>query len=132
MGRRTVNPPTVFDTLGYGFSQAVTTTGEKTIHVSGQVGWDRNEALAGDDLETQIEAAFVNLAHVLSAAGAELVDVAALRIYVVESAADDLSPVRRALGRTFPAEPPAATWLVVRGLASPGLLVEVEATAVVD
>jgi 2-iminobutanoate/2-iminopropanoate deaminase len=131
MQRSSVNPPAVFDSLQYGFSQAVATEGGRTVRISGQVGWDRNQQVAGEDLESQLDAALDNLAAVLHASGASLGDVAAMRIYVVEAAAADLTPVGRVLRRTFPADPPAATWLVVRGLADPAFLVEIEATAVV-
>ena len=129
--RRAINPPDVFDSRQYGFSQAVVAEGTTTIHVSGQVGWDRDEALVGADLASQLDGAIANLAAVLAAAGAGLSDVATLRIYIAAAAADDLSPVAAALRRAFPNDSPAATWLVVHDLADPGLLVEIEATAVV-
>ncbi|HSF85863.1 MAG TPA: RidA family protein [Acidimicrobiia bacterium] len=131
MWRSTINPAAVFDSVQFGFSQAVVTEGGRTIRISGQVGWDAERRLAGEDLESQLAAAMGNLDAVLAAAGATLAHVASLRIYVVEAAAADLAPVGRVLRRSFPTDPPAATWLVVRGLADPGLLVEVEAAAVV-
>lgn len=133
MPRSHINPPELFDSLQYGFSQAVVTDGRRRIDVSGQVGWDRDEHLVGADLATQLDKATDNLRVVLEAVGASLADVTALRIYVVEAAAADLSPVTAMLQRHFPREaPPATTWLVVSGLAGDGLLVELEATAVVD
>lgn len=129
--RRAVNPPDVFDSRQYGFSQAVVAEGTTTIYVSGQVGWNRSESLVGADLASQLGGAIDNLGAVLGAAGAGLSDVASLRIYIAAAAAGDLSPVGVALRRAFPSDPPAATWLVVHGLADPGLLVEIEATAVI-
>lgn len=128
--RRDVVPEGVFDSRPYGFSQAVVVpAGAATIHVSGQVGWDPEDGAAGDDLATQVPAAFDNLARVLAVCGASLDDVVALRVYVVEAAGEDLSPVGAELRARF-ARPPAATWVRVAGLASEAMLVEVEATAV--
>ena len=133
VSRSQIDPPGVFDSRQYGFSQAVVTDGTKRIDVSGQVGWDSRGQLAGSDLASQVDKAAENLGLVLEAADASLADVTALRIYVVESAADDLSPITDMLQRSFPLErPPATTWLIVSGLAGEGLLVEIEATAVVD
>jgi enamine deaminase RidA (YjgF/YER057c/UK114 family) len=130
VGRKQIDPPDVFDSRRYGFSQAVATSGGDTIHVSGQVGWDRDENLVGADLASQTHQAFDNLATVLAAAGATMADVVALRIYIVEAAGDDHGPVGDALRARFPAEaPPASSWIVVAGLAGDGLLIEVEATA---
>jgi len=128
--RHALTPASVFDSTQFGFSQAVTTDGGTTIHVSGQVGWDPDSGVVGPDLASQLDGALRNLALVLDAASAHLRDVASLRIYVVEEAAGDLAPIRVGLQRYFPSDPPAATWLVVNRLADPAMLIEVEATAV--
>lgn len=133
MQRRQIDPPTVFDSQRYGFSQAVATTGGSLVHVSGQVGWDADEQLAGRDLTTQMAKALDNLEDVLAAAGGALADVVALRIYIVQSAAIDLAPIGDALRHRFAGHAlPAASWVVVSGLAGEGLIVEVEATAVIS
>lgn len=127
--RVAVNPPGVFDSLPYGFSQAVASRGTTRVSVSGQVGIDADERPAGDDLETQTGKALENLGLVLQAAGGSLADVVALRIYLVAEVRDDLSPVSRGLRAAFPQDPPASTWVIVNGLARPEFLVEIEAEA---
>jgi enamine deaminase RidA (YjgF/YER057c/UK114 family) len=112
MQRRQINPPTVFDSQRYGFSQAVATTGGSLVHVSGQVGWDTDEQLAGRDLTTQMAKAPDNLEDVLAAAGGVLADVVALRIYTVQSAASDLAPATRtsfssSSGSPYSSSPPS-------------------------
>jgi len=132
MTRRSINPSDVFDSTRYGFSQAVATEGGTLVHVSGQVGWDAKEQLVSADLAGQTERALDNLDKVLRAAGGGLLDVVSLRIYVVESAGGDVAPIGRALTARFNTErQPAATWLVVSGLAADGLLIEIEAVAVI-
>jgi 2-iminobutanoate/2-iminopropanoate deaminase len=131
MRRREINPSTVFDSRQYGFSQAVAVEGGHHLFISGQVGVDTDERVVGHDLATQTEAALDNLAHVLEAAGGTLADVVSLRIYVVASAAGDLTPVGSALGSRFGRDrPPASTWLAISALAEPELLIEIEAQAV--
>jgi 2-iminobutanoate/2-iminopropanoate deaminase len=131
MQRREINPSSVFDSRRYGFSQAVAVGGGDHLFISGQVGVDTEERVIGHDLAAQTEAALANLAHVLDAAGGTLQDVVSLRIYVVASAASDLTPVGVALRSRFGSDrPPASTWLVISALAEPELLIEIEAQAV--
>ena len=37
MPKEIINPPELFDSLQYGFSQIVTSSGGKTVYLSGQV-----------------------------------------------------------------------------------------------
>jgi enamine deaminase RidA (YjgF/YER057c/UK114 family) len=130
-GRRFVNPGDAWDSTQYGFSQAVVAAPGDMIFVSGQVDWDANQTIGHPDLASQTRGAFANLVRVLEAAGASAGDVTALRIYIVADPSDDTSAVSEALRTTFgPGQGPAATWIMVRGLADPDLLIEVEATAV--
>ena len=130
MIRRTMNPQGVPDTLRYGFSQAVVTSGGRRVYLSGQVGVDAAEQTVGDDLETQTSAALGNVESILRELGGTLAVVVVLRIYLVEDAEDDLRFVGEALRKRFPVDPPAATWLVVSGLAREDWLIEIEAEAV--
>jgi enamine deaminase RidA (YjgF/YER057c/UK114 family) len=130
-GHRFVNPPDVWDSTPHGFSQAVVAAPGETIYVSGQVDWDAQRTIGSDDLGGQAKGALASLGRVLAAAGASMADVTALRIYIVADADDDLDGVGDALRATFPpGAGPAATWILVRGLANPELRIEIEATAV--
>jgi 2-iminobutanoate/2-iminopropanoate deaminase len=129
--RQAIDPPGLFDATQYGFSQAVSVPAGRLVFVSGQVAWDADERLVAEDLGGQTTAALENLRRVLTAADAELRHVTALRIYIVGEPADT-SPVSAALRTTFPhGAGPAATWVHVSGLEGDGLLIEIEATAVV-
>jgi enamine deaminase RidA (YjgF/YER057c/UK114 family) len=128
---RFVNPPDVWDSTRHGFSQAVIAGPGETIHVSGQVDWDAERRIGSDDLGRQARGAFASLSRVLAAADAGLEDVVSLRLYIVADPNDDLSAVGDALRATFEqGRGPAATWILVRGLANPAFRIEVEATAV--
>jgi enamine deaminase RidA (YjgF/YER057c/UK114 family) len=103
----------------------------RLVFVSGQVAWDADERLVAEDLEGQVNVAIENLRRALAAAGASLEHVTALRIYLVGDP-PDTSSVSAALRAAFPARAgPAATWIHVDGLEGDGLLVEIEATAVI-
>lgn len=132
MPHRFVNPPDVWDSTPHGFSQAVVAAPGRTVHISGQVAWDTDRAIGATDLAAQARLSLANLARVLAAAGASLADVVELRIYIVAERGDPLTGVGAALLEAFgPGRGPAATWILVRGLADPEFLIEIEATAVV-
>jgi enamine deaminase RidA (YjgF/YER057c/UK114 family) len=129
---RTGNPDALFNSVQYGFSQAVAARGSRLIAVSGQVAWNaEQELVGGEDLAAQTQAALANLQTALRSVDAELADVIALRIYVVDLENQDSGAVTSALQAFFPAHTaPAATWIGVLSLANPALKVEIEATAV--
>jgi len=134
MKSEAINPPSVFRSLEHGFSQAVVTSGRRTLYVSGQTAWDpQKQIVGGADLEAQARQAFTNLQAVVEAAGGTLADVVSLRIYIVDYRREKAAPVGRAFRHFFSGEvKPAATWVGVAALADPGFLIEVEATAVFD
>lgn len=66
MQKTVINPRTVFDSLQYGFSQAVVVQGGRRIALSGQVGVDAEENTVGTDLSTQIEGAINNIEAILA------------------------------------------------------------------
>lgn len=132
MARKTVNPKTVFNSLQYGFSQAVVTQGGIHVHLSGQVGVDAHEVAVGLDLESQTRAAIDNIAAILGETGGSLDDVVVLRIYLVEGVRNEQKTIVQALQERFPADPPATSWIFVSGLSSREWLVEIEAEAVIE
>jgi enamine deaminase RidA (YjgF/YER057c/UK114 family) len=134
VSKEAINPPSVFRSLDHGFSQAVITSGRKTLYVSGQTAWDsQKQLIGGGDLEGQARQAFTNLQAVVAAAGGTLADVVSVRIYVVDYRPEKAVPVGRAFRHFFSSEvKPASTWIGVAALADPGFLIEVEATAVFD
>ncbi|HCQ48787.1 MAG TPA: hypothetical protein DIW53_19315 [Achromobacter sp.] len=132
MSRTVVNPDTVFNTVQYGFSQAVIVTGQRRMLLSGQVGVDINELTVGPGLQEQTQAALDNIERVLAAAGANLAQVIMLRIYICETAREDQEVIAQALRDRFPKDPPPSSWIIVSGLSLPEWLVEIEAEAMLD
>lgn len=134
MSRDTINPDSLYDSLQYGFSHATQTRGKTIIHCAGQVGWDKHGQLVGaGDVAAQARQALKNLKEVLRQAGATPADVARMKTYVVNHKPEYLGTVGQAIAEFYgDALPAANTWLGVQSLALPDLLVEIEATAVID
>lgn len=131
MALTALNPDTVFDSLQYGFSQAVAVPAmARRLLLSGQVGVDREGNTVAPDLAGQTEQALDNIERVLAAAGGRMDQVAMLRIYIAESARHEQQVIADALRARFPRNPPASSWILVSGLSLPEWLIEIEAEAV--
>ncbi|KJH75082.1 MULTISPECIES: Rid family hydrolase [unclassified Pseudomonas] len=130
MLKTTINPSTVFDSLQYGFSQAVEVTGGRRVLLSGQVGVDEFERTVAPGLYEQTVKAFQNIESILNEAGGNLAHVVMMRIYVAESARDEQDHITRVLLERFADKPPASSWVIVSGLSLPEWLIEIEVEAV--
>ncbi len=132
MARETVNPQALFNSTQYGFSQIAVSRPGKLIFISGQVAWDKDLHLVGENnLEIQTEKAIDNLKVALESVGGTLEDIMMLRIYKVDYKPEDGQIITSVLKKHFGTNnPPASTGLNVKGLANEGFLVEIEAQAV--
>ncbi len=133
MNKKTYNPPTLFDSRQFGFSQITTATAGRMIFISGQVAWDEKMNIVGaNNLAVQGQKAIDNLKIALEAVGAGLENVVMLRIYKVNYTSDDGTVIGQLLRDNFGTEnPPASTWLNVEGLANEDFMIEIEAQAVI-
>ena len=131
MDRIANNPDTVHAPVGnYSHAVRVESADAVWIWVSGQVALDRDGNLVGEgDMAAQTEAVMQNLQAVLAANGATFHHVVKLTTFVTD--VSRLGEVREVRGRFLEGEPPASTLVEVSALAMPGLLLEVEAVAVV-
>jgi len=112
----------------FGFSRAVR-TGDR-IFVSGTVAWNESGELVGaGDMYAQATQVIGNIETALREAGASLSDVVRTRMFVTDITR--LGEVARAHSEAFGEVRPAATLVAVLALATPELLVEIEADAVV-
>ncbi len=101
-----------------------------TVYIAGQLSRDENgNAIHIGDAEAQTVRAWANLKTAVEAAGGTLADIVKTNTYVVGT--ENLAKVRAARLNILPPEGrPTSTTVVVAGLADPGLVVEVEAIAV--
>ncbi len=128
-----IQPPETFESKRFGFTQVVTSPPGELVFVSGQVALDRDLKLVGEgDVAAQAEKALENLGLSLRAAGAKPADITMLRTYIVNYDAAQAPQLAPHFDRFFDGKPPASTRVGVQALAAPGLLIEIEAVAVLS
>jgi enamine deaminase RidA (YjgF/YER057c/UK114 family) len=127
--RQLANPPELHPAPG--FSHVAIAEGTRVVHLAGQVALDREFGIVGsDDLGEQTKAAMRNVQVALTAAGAYWDDVVRRTIYTLHPT--EYETITAAVDEvTGGADHPAQTIVGVTGLAVPGLLIEIECTAVV-
>ena len=112
-----------------GYSRAV--RAGNVIHVAGTTAVGPDGRIVGDDDPyTQAKYALEKIAAALREAGAGLQHVVRTRMYVTDIA--KWADVGRAHGEVFASIRPATTMVEVSRLIEPGMLVEIEAEAIVD
>jgi 2-iminobutanoate/2-iminopropanoate deaminase len=123
------NPPTLSKPTGY--THVVEVTGpNRTIYISGQIAYDRDGKLIGPgDMKALAEQVFKNLETALSAAGAKFSDVVKMNSYITDMS--KAQAVRDVRAKYFTDVAPASTFVEVKGLVRPDLLLEIEVVAVV-
>jgi 2-iminobutanoate/2-iminopropanoate deaminase len=113
------------------YAHVVTVEGaQKLVFCAGQVAADVDgRVLPPDDFEAQTKMVMKNLENALAAGGAKLSDVTKVTIYICNP--HDVTKARRILNDYFGGNPPTSTLCVLRGLANPNFLLEVEAIAAI-
>jgi enamine deaminase RidA (YjgF/YER057c/UK114 family) len=124
-----INPEAIHRPFGY--SHVVEVTAGRPVYIAGQVALDRTGALVGPgDIRAQARQVFDNLQAALAAVGASFEQVVKLNYYLLD--ATRLPAVREVRDQYVnTARPPASTAVEVRRLAVDGLLIEVEAVAMI-
>jgi enamine deaminase RidA (YjgF/YER057c/UK114 family) len=129
MSKTFINPPTLFSSAQYGFSQVVISKPTGSLfHTSGQVAMDNYENVVGNTLSDQARQSLQNLSHVMTAIGGSMSDIMSLRIYFVHTEFDNIHVISEALKEFFDEKQlPASTWIGVTTLARKEFLIEIEA-----
>ena len=128
MSKSPIDPWTWQDRRG--FTQAWRVEAPAAIlFVSGQVPLDDDGNLvAPGDFDGQARRTFENLGRVLDEAGGTFGDIVKVTVYLTDMAR--LPDYGRIKAEYIRGRPPASTAVGVTALAIPGLMIEVEATAV--
>lgn len=128
--RQLYNPGELHPAPGY--SHIALASGGRLVFLAGQVALAKDLSLiGGDDLAAQTSAAMRNLESALQAVGAGWEHVVRRTIYTLRPTEFEVitAAIEAVTGTT---EHPPQTIVGVTGLALPGLLIEIEATAVLD
>ncbi|MFD4023364.1 RidA family protein [Streptomyces sp. NPDC058576] len=119
------------------YRQLSVATGSKLVFLAGQVARDADGRPVGQgDFAAQVEQCYLNISTALAAIGGSFDDVAKLTVYVVDWSPEKMPLLGEGVGRAAaklgidPVKP--ITLLGVAALGEPDLLVEVEATAVIE
>jgi reactive intermediate/imine deaminase len=128
MDKTQVNPWSWQDQFGY--SQAWRVDGaQSVVFLAGQVPLAPDGKLVGEgDFAAQCRQVFENLQAVLHEAGATFDNVVKVTVYLPDIT--NLQAYREVKSEFVTGRQPASTAIEVKGLAFPGLMVEVEAIAV--
>jgi enamine deaminase RidA (YjgF/YER057c/UK114 family) len=127
MGRELLNPSALHPAPG--FSHIAVATGSRTIYFAGQVALDADFRIIGaNDLRAQTVAAMRNLETAMREVDVTWDDIVRRTIYTTtptefETITSGIDEVTGGAGH------PAQTIAGAAGLALPGLLIEIEATA---
>lgn len=129
-----INPTQLYNSTDYGFSHAVQQHRGQTIHLAGQVAWDKNyQLVGGDSITGQAKQILSNIKQVLAEVGAGPENVVRLRTYLVNHTTEDMMELSEMITDFYEGHPPAAnTMLGVTQLALPDFRVEIEGIAVIS
>ncbi len=126
--KEVINPSNVHWPLGYSH---VVKAGNK-VYISGQIPLDKEGNIVGKgDIATQTEQVYENLKRCLEAAGATMNDIVMLGVKVTD--VEDYDKNTRGIRKKyFGKYRPATTCVEISRLYFPEIMIEVEATAIID
>jgi enamine deaminase RidA (YjgF/YER057c/UK114 family) len=129
MARKLYNPPGLHPAPGY--SHIAESRGGRVLHFAGQVALDPQFRIVGDDIYAQTLAAMTNVKTAMDEVKVGWNDIVRRTIYTLRPT--EYETISRAIDEvTGGADNPPQTIIGVTGLAVPGLLIEIECTAVAD
>ena len=102
-----------------------------TLHIGGQIGWDKNKTLVSSEFIGQMEQALTNIVEIVRAAGGDIDDIGRLTWFVKEKQEylAKQKEVGQAYRRVFGKHFPAMSMLIIKDLVEDEALLEIEATA---
>ncbi|WP_313408696.1 RidA family protein [Aeromicrobium sp.] len=112
-------------------------SGSRHVHVAGQVGGHADGSPLAPNLADQVAQALRNTGRALDGAGATFTDVVRLTLYVARWTPDRMDELMDGVQRVakelrLPLPLPPASLIGVEVLYAPDVLVEIEATAIID
>ena len=131
MKPQTIHPDGWAPALGYANGMLMA---DGTLHIGGQIGWDKDKNFVEGGFIAQMEQALTNIAGIVRAAGGEVEDIGRL-MWFVKDKAEYLARQRevgKAYQRVFGKHFPAMSMIVIDDLIEDDALIEIEATAYIN
>lgn len=115
------------------YTQVVKVTEGSLVYIAGQVAWDAERNIVGDDVKSQAQQAMRNIGHILDELGVTWANVVKMTTYVAQYQPDIHRQmiVDVLLEFTEEGKRPGHTLLGIQSLATADLLVEIEAVIAV-
>jgi enamine deaminase RidA (YjgF/YER057c/UK114 family) len=131
--QRITNPKTLFNPAPYGFSHVVTAPAQgKLVFVAGQGGEEDTQGKLTADFRTQVRQSLHNIKTALQSQQATMNHVVKVTTLVVDHDAEKLKIIIEEFKKMWPKQnSPVNTLIPVPKLAIEGMLVEIDATAVI-
>ena len=129
MSKKLINPKELFDSSVSGYSQAVIDTETGLLFISEQVDWNQQYEITEKSVEGQLRKALSNLEVVLEAAESSVDQLLRVRVYIRGELGEYMNTLGPILSEFLGQSRPAVTGIGVASLASPEILVEIEAVA---
>lgn len=131
MTARTIHPEGWAPALGYANGMLMP---DGTLHVGGQIGWNKDKVFVEGGFIGQMEQALTNIAEIVRAAGGDVTDIGRLTWFIKDKR-EYLSKQREvgeAYRRVFGKHFPAMSMLIIKDLVEDEALIEIEATAYIS
>lgn len=127
MAHEVLNLTSVHKTAGYSHAFRA----GNTLHIAGQIAHDKEGVLVGrGDIEVQTRQVYRNLRNIVEEAGGSLKNIVKMTGFLTDiSYIDTYRLVRNEL---FSEPFPPQTLVIIKSLANPDFLIEIEATAELD
>jgi len=126
------NPSSVSKPKGYSHASVIDLGRSKMIILSGQIALDSTGTLVGKgNLEKQTQQVFVNISNILREVGGSMNNIVKLNYYLID--VKQIQVVRDIRDKFINLEnPPTSTLVQVTKLFRDDLLIEIEATAIIQ
>jgi len=115
-----------------GYSNGIVVDEGRTLHIAGQIAWDKDARIVSSDFATQFLQCLDNVIAVVREAGGGTKHIVKLLAFVTDL--DQYREAQKAIGAGWKARMdgyyPAMSMVKVAGLLEPGALVEIEGIAV--
>ncbi len=126
--RKVIQPKSLSDPRPR-YSQGILATGGKLLFIAGQTASDRDGNVVGKgDIEAQTHQVFKNLSAVLKEAGGSLENLVMTTTYITDR--EYREGYNRVRMQYYKKNPPTSTLVIVKGLAHPDYLIEINGVAV--